>query len=199
MSAGISASPSTSAARFLCGRSVATLSTSGRSPWPRSAGATAAAGGTVTPLGTTEMRSAGTFSSCSTSAAAVCDPVMIRSARRAAAVTSTFVPSRIAVGTVSGSRRHSTSWTLSTRTAPPCSGAKFAGECRTSSPRAARGSRHSSPSAHDPRATPEEPTSITCAASLQKPAPAAAVSRLTSAVSSRSGRSAASPRISSRA
>ncbi len=111
--------------------------------------------------------------------------MITRRARLAAAVTSTFVPTRIAVGTVSGSLRQRTSWTVSTRGGPPATGPKLATECRRSSPRAARGSRHSSPAAHDPRATPEEPTGTTCAASLQNPSPV--VSRLTSAVISSEG------------
>ena len=189
------ATPSISAARFLCGRSEATLSTTGRSPWPRSAGGGGSGGGGVTPLGTTSTFRI--FNSDLTSAAEAWETVMTRRARRAAPVTSTFVPSRIAVGTASGSRRQRTSCTVSTRGGPPASGPKFATECRRSSPRAARGSRSSSPAAHDPRATPEESTRTTRAASVQNPSPV--VSRLTSAVSSRSGRSATSPRSSSRA
>ena len=80
--------------------------------------AAASAGGGVTPFGTTATRPAGSRSSRAMSAAEACETVITRSARRAAAVTSTFVPSRIAVGTVSGSRRQRTSWTVSTRARP---------------------------------------------------------------------------------
>ena len=181
------ATPSISAARFLCGRSEATLRTSGRSPWPTSAGGGGSAGRWGDAVGDdVDVRCIP--SSLARSAADACETVMTPPrASGGGGDEHAWVPSRIAVGTASAACSHSTSWTVSTLGGPPASGPKFATPCRRSRWRAARGSPNSSPIAHEPRATPEEPTRTTCAASSQKPAPV--VSRLTSAVSSRSGRS----------
>ena len=118
---------------------MATLSTSGRVALAeRRRARGGAAGGGVTPLGTTATRPAGSRSSRSMSAAEACETVMTRSARRAAAgdehVRAEPHRGRHRVGqpppqhVVDG--QHA-------RAPPPCSGPKFATECRTSSPRAA--------------------------------------------------------------
>ena len=162
------ATPSISAARFLCGRSEATLSTSGRSPWPTSAGGGGSAGGGVTPLGTTSTfvipSSAGEVGGGRVRDGD--DPPRAPGGAGDEHVRAEPHRGRDRVGQLAP--QHVVHGQHARRPAgqrPEVRDRSAGGRARA--PPAA--ARNSSPIAHEPRATPEEPTRTTCAASSQKP------------------------------